>query len=1043
MTVNYSAPWHKESFDNFIQQRLPKLLAERLPLGTYQVQPTDTRTCRVKISFLTGMGEIELSYDGLPQPDEEGVFEIGGNLRVVLPLASREELDVAEIRCVGEQLYDFIEKRLGQAPRDITWDINSIRAWFPLDTWMREFFTTEPSAEGLDNDNWLAYKAQLRMIFLPDRVKLITAVQFGRVCPIETPQGTNIGRSLHVAVGATIRNGRFEVTDSRPEATLGFDASMVPFLEHNDPSRQLMGALMMRQWLDSSDPEPAIIRTGNEPLVPEFWRGRNLLTAFMAWDANAFEDSIVISESCAKRLHGIDYDPRSRIHTVEPGDKLSNRHGSAGTVSRIFPDDQMPHLPDGTPVELIFSFLGIHTRLNFGQIREAVWSRIAKAEGNPILVPPFHAPDEKELRERMRKVGLPESGMEYLTMGRDGKNFPRPTTVGWVYWGLTHHISRHKIHTKVRDGHPQRHGFTEFNTLKGLGATETLREHFNTRNTQRPDANTLADRVTAGKVEQAAPPSPMLNELCRRLNRGGIRLKLTDAGLTCRFVPPEETTLKLAISVPHPWLPSHPITEIGDWEDCPIFKSLGEVNTRLARMLDRQMPEALVRPVIDQLRARVDQFFDALITAPCSPQYENNFPDRLFPDQPELLYHSLMSRTWILFTGRSVLSPGSDLQIDQVGLAEEIAWILFGPQLIRELGDEDAVRNRNETVARKLDEIMVRSWVIVNRAPTSMPTSFQAFHPVRIPDKVIRLHPLATRCMNGDFDGDQVAVSLPVTDGGQREAETILSIKGHLKRDPSLVDWLVPLMESLWGLAERSLTTEGRCEINDLATIEVETPEGFITRKTLTQAMLKVLERDGMDKTLEVLDRLTRRGFELSKVSGASISPFIGETLDCPKVPEGADPAEWETYSRKMTQALVSRTDFSDSDLGPQLLAVKCGARGNMKHLAWLIGGRGISGEILGESVVVRHGLRDGLTPREYFLCTIGARIGLEQLVLDDFQLGLSVRMGSLPTAYTLLARAFRSSNPGMIFALAAQMGEVDPLTDLETRLFVGLPPKV
>jgi DNA-directed RNA polymerase beta' subunit len=248
-------------------------------------------------------------------------------------------------------------------------------------------------------------------------------------------------------------------------------------------------------------------------------------------------------------------------------------------------------------------------------------------------------------------------------------------------------------------------------------------------------------------------------------------------------------------------------------------------------MLERQTPETLVRPTMEQLRSKVDQYFDALMTSPCSPPYKTGFPDRLFPDYHDPLYFELMSRTWILFSGRAVLSPGSDLRIDQVGLADEIAWTIFGPQLIRELKDETAVRDRTQTAAEKLDEIMARSWVIVHRAPTTMPTSFQAFHPVRIADKVIRIHPLATRPMNGDFDGYQVAISLPITDAGQREAREMLSIEAHLRRDPSLMGWLVPLMESLWGLAELSLTSEGRNEINKLTTIEVEAPEGFITRK--------------------------------------------------------------------------------------------------------------------------------------------------------------------------------------------------------------------
>jgi DNA-directed RNA polymerase beta' subunit len=378
-----------------------------------------------------------------------------------------------------------------------------------------------------------------------------------------------------------------------------------------------------------------------------------------------------------------------------------------------------------------------------------------------------------------------------------------------------------------------------------------------------------------------------------------------------------------------------------------------------------------------------------------------------------------------------------------VGLADEIAWTIFGPQLIRELKDETAVRDRTQTAAEKLDEIMARSWVIVHRAPTTMPTSFQAFHPVRIADKVIRIHPLATRPMNGDFDGDQVAISLPITDAGQREAREMLSIEAHLRRDPSLMGWLVPLMESLWGLAELSLTSEGRNEINKLTTIEVEAPEGFITRETLTQAMVKLLERDGVEKTLAVSDRLTRWGFQLARESGASISPFIGESINRPAEPrQDAGLEAWDAYMKEMEEAIRS-VDFSSNDLGPQVLAVRSGARGNLRQqLCRLIGGRGISGRMMGESVVVRHGLSQGLTPREMYLCAIQGRIALGQEGFDNMQFGMRFRLMELPTGYNLLSRAFRSTNPGIIFALAAAVGEIDPLTDPETRLFVGLPPK-
>jgi DNA-directed RNA polymerase beta subunit len=173
---------------------------------------------------------------------------------------------------------------------------------------------------------------------------------------------------------------------------------MIPLLEHDDPFHLLMGTNMMRQWLPPSNPEPALVQTGNEPHRPDFWCGRNLLTAFVCWGEASFEEGLILSQSGAERLG--DPDP------VEPGDKLSNRHGIKGVVSQILPDDQMPHLADGTPVELIFHSSGLHARMNFGQLREALLGCVARSKGLPVIIPPFQAPGEDALRQRLIKNGL-------------------------------------------------------------------------------------------------------------------------------------------------------------------------------------------------------------------------------------------------------------------------------------------------------------------------------------------------------------------------------------------------------------------------------------------------------------------------------------------------------------------------------------------------------------------------------------------------------------------------------------------------------------
>ena len=1046
--LRMDAPWHKVSYDRFLNERLPELLASRVPLAGYSVAADSERTCAITVTLAMALGGGETAaaheYTRIPVPDEHGVFQVNGARVVVVPVATSEDLEQAEIRCVGEQLYDFIAARLGQVPREVQWDESlarpwsSLDAWLPLDGWINEFLRAgealvaplSQTAQRLDETNWLSARCHMRRLLVPKRERAVHASEHGRACPYETPEGPNIGHVLSVAAGAEIRDGKLCIVAQTPEAALGVTALMVPFLEHNDANRLLFGVNMMRQWQVPLEPEPALVQTGHEVDAHGFWCGVNLLTAFTSMGGDTYEDGIVLSESAAKRFRF--------EQAVEPGDKLSNRHGTKGVVARIVPDGEMPHLSDGTPVELVFSFTGYHTRLNFGQFREAILGRVARAEGRPVVAAPFQAPSADALRKRLKAAGLPESGMEVLTRGKGRPKLARPSTVGYAYWGRTAHDAQSKIHAGTTPEEPLNiQGVMEYGMLRDVGAYQTIVETFNTRSALRPDAGTLAERVAQGHVEQAGPPTPAFSDVTERLRRVGILAELDGERLCFRVGPVGEPALKLARPVEHPWLRGRLLEEVGV-EDSAAFKAVRAANAKLERLDTSGAPGGLVAKAHAELEAAVRAFVDGLLV-PQHVRFSGQVPG--FPSRGE---SGMLRRHRVLFSGRTVLAPGPELTLEQIGLPDEMAWVLFGPLAARTVGAKE-VSTRSAKAAKVLDEAMAASWVILNRAPTLMPTNLIAFRPVRIPDKVIRIHLLTCMPMNGDFDGDQAAVFLPVTEAGQREAAEKLSVAGHLRRDPSLLKWFCPNHEAVFGLASLSMQLGGREQIDKAAGIEIAAPEGFVTRGSIADAMKRVLERDGVEAVMAALERLMRLGLEVAASSGASMSPFIGETFDRPPAPATDDPGEWEAYIEELSEMIASRTDYASDDFGVQLLLVKSGARGGVHQLRRLLGPIGPVGGAGGTEAIVRHSFIEGLTPDELPAHVGSAREGLAQLVKDlgvgSVRTAYGVQAPAGPKGFGVLARAMRSDRPGLVFARAAANEETDPLTDLDSRLFVGLKP--
>ena len=133
---------------------------------------------------------------------------------------------------------------------------------------------------------------------------------------------------------------------------------------------------------------------------------------------------------------------------ISVGDKMAGRHGNKGVVSRILPVEDMPFLPDGTPLDIVLNPLGVPSRMNIGQVLEVHLGMAAKALGLKVMTPVFDGAHEEDIRECFRMAGMSEDGKITLKDGRTGEYFDNPVTVGYMYYLKLHHLVDDKIHAR-------------------------------------------------------------------------------------------------------------------------------------------------------------------------------------------------------------------------------------------------------------------------------------------------------------------------------------------------------------------------------------------------------------------------------------------------------------------------------------------------------------------------------------------------------------------------------------------------------------------
>ena len=176
---------------------------------------------------------------------------------------------------------------------------------------------------------------------------------------------------------------------------------------------------------------------------------------------------------------------------LQVGDKMAGRHGNKGVVSRILPQEDMPYLPDGRPLDICLNPLGVPSRMNIGQVLEVHLGRAAAALGWKVMTPVFDGANEQDIRDALTEAGLDPDGKTVLYDGRTGEPFDNRVTVGYMYYLKLHHLVDDKIHARSTGPYSlvtqqplggkaqfggQRFGEMEVWALEAYGAAYTLQE---------------------------------------------------------------------------------------------------------------------------------------------------------------------------------------------------------------------------------------------------------------------------------------------------------------------------------------------------------------------------------------------------------------------------------------------------------------------------------------------------------------------------------------------------------------------------------------
>src|SRR5438270_2222999 len=382
-----------------------------------------------------------------------------------------------------------------------------------------------------------------------------------------------------------------------------------------------------------------------------------------------------------------------------------------------------------------------------------------------------------------------------------------------------------------------------------------------------------------------------------------------------------------------------------------LYRRVINCNNRLKRLLELGAPEIIVRNEKRMIQEAVDDLIGngrrgRAITGTGNRKLKS-LSDMLKGKQGRFRQNLLGKR--VDYSGRSVIVVGPELKLHECGLPKKMALELFKPFVMRELvnkGYTTNIKSAKRMVERVrpevwdvLDEVIKEHPVLLNRAPTLHRLGIQAFMPVLVEGSAIQIHPLVCSAFNADFDGDQMAVHVPLFSGAIAEAKNLMMSSNNILSASDGHPVISPTQDIVLGTyypTKAGIT---------ISAMDIKTPAG------------KAAILAGAEKKLGDIDLQFRRGL-------ITDDERYTQTVDL-----------WTTATEEVTAATMKSFDA----LHPVFMMANSGARGNIQQIRQLAGMRGLMADPTGRTIDLpsKANFSEGLTVLEYFISTHGARKGL------------------------------------------------------------------